>query len=75
MGYFATVSTARVTTQKAVNTATPAAVAAQHTQVGLLNQLEIKIAELKVLSAQITAAGGLTDSSSNTALAALVGAL
>lgn len=66
------IKTARIAADKTVNTAPTAA---NFKQQSLLNQLEIKVAELKLLVSQINAAGGLLDSASATALSTLLSQL
>lgn len=72
MTYHADVKTARIAAEKAVNSAPTAANLKQH---ALLNQFEVKLAELKVIAAQINAAGGILDSNSAAALSSLTGSV
>lgn len=72
MGQQVTVTTARQTAEKAANTAPTQA---NLKQASLNNQLEIKLGELKLIIAQIQAAGGLTDINAAAALAALSAAI
>lgn len=63
---------ARITVEQAINKApTPA----NFKQAGLLNQFEIKCSELKILIAQINAAGGITDTATAADVAALAALL
>lgn len=63
---------ARVTAELLMNKSPTTANARQ---VALLNQLEIKLAELKILVTQITAAGGIVDAATATDLTNLIAAL
>lgn len=72
MAQHSDIRAARVAAEKKNNTLPSAANAAQQ---ALLNALEIKVAELKLLVSQINAAGGLTDTAGAAALASLAGSL
>lgn len=72
MGQHADVKAARIAAEKTINTAPTAA---NHAQLARLNELEIKIAELKAAAARVNTAGGVTDANSATALANLIASL
>jgi hypothetical protein len=72
MGQQAYAASARVTAEKAINTApNPTNIK----QAALNNLLEIKLGELKLIIAQITAAGGLSDANAAATLATLISQL
>lgn len=69
MSQHADVKAARLAAEKAINS-TPSA--ANHAQLARLEELEVKIAELKIAVARINAAGGIVDANASTALATLI---
>ncbi len=66
MAFHSDVRTARIAAEKAINSAPTSA---NHAQLARLEELELKIAELKIVAARINAAGGVLDANSATALA------
>lgn len=66
------IKTARLAAEKLISTAPTQA---NHVQLGRLAELEVKVAELKVLVARINASGGVIDSAAAAALAALISTL
>jgi hypothetical protein len=72
MTQHADVKTARIAAEKAINSAPTAA---NHAQLARLNELEVKIADLKVAIARINAAGGVLDANAATALSTLISQL
>ena len=68
MAHTTDAKSARITLEQAINKA-PAPT--NFKQASLLNQFEIKAAELKILIAQINAAGGITDTTTAADVAAL----
>lgn len=69
MGQHADVKTARIAAEKAINTAPTQA---NHAQLARLNELELKLAELKAAASRVNTAGGVTDSNAAAALANLI---
>lgn len=72
MGWHSDVKAARIAAEKTTNTAPTTA---NHAQMARLARLEVKLGEAKVLAAEIVAAGGLSDSASNTDLNNLIASL
>ncbi len=72
MTQHADIKTARLAAEKAISSAPTAA---NHAQLSRLQELEVKVAELKILVARINTAGGIVDSAAATALATLVSSL
>lgn len=66
MAQHADIKAARLAAEAAIRTSPTAA---NHAQLDRLQQLEVKVAELKILAARLNAAGGVTDSNAATALA------
>jgi len=69
MAQHSDVKTARLAAEKAINTAPTAS---NHAQLARLEELEVKIAELKIIVARINAAGGVLDVNAAAALASLL---
>lgn len=69
MAQHADVKTARIAAEKSILSAPTAA---NHAQLARLAELEVKIAELKILVARINAAGGVQDANAAAALSNLV---
>lgn len=69
MTQHADVKAARIAAEKAISTSPSAA---NHAQLARLNELEVKIADLKVAAARINTAGGVTDTNAAAALASLI---
>lgn len=61
--------TARIAAEAAIRSAPTAA---NHAQLERLQQLEVKVAELKILAARVNTAGGVTDANAATALASYI---
>lgn len=69
MTFHADVKSARIAAEKTIaTTPTPA----NHAQLARLEELEVKIAELKIIAARINTAGGVTDANAAAALANLI---
>lgn len=66
------IKTARIAAEKAINTAPTAA---NHAQLARLEELEVKVAELKIIVARINTAGGVVDANAAAALASLLASL
>lgn len=72
MTYHTDIKSARIAAEKTASTAPTAANFKQH---ALLNQLEIRVADLKKTVADVTSSGGVLDAAAASALAALFGVL
>lgn len=69
MAQHSDVKAARIAAEAAIRTApTPA----NHAQLARLQELEVKIAELKIIVARINTAGGVVDTNAAAALANLI---